>query len=65
MINANIEKDGSPEFGGQPMQVGAAPGTVLVDVLNGGQTYTVTQDGRLSITLPPSSGAVLVPESQQ
>ncbi|MRG96705.1 alpha-amylase family glycosyl hydrolase [Polyangium spumosum] len=66
VINANIEKDGSPAFGGQAMQVGAAPGTVLVDVLDdGGQTHTVGPDGRLSITLPPSSGAVLVPESQR
>ncbi|HVK64428.1 MAG TPA: alpha-amylase family glycosyl hydrolase [Polyangium sp.] len=66
VINANIEKEGAPEFGGQPMQVGAAPGTVLVDVLNeGGPTYTVTNDGRLSVKLPPSSGAVLVPASQR
>jgi alpha-amylase len=65
VINANIEKEGSPVFGGMPMQVGAAAGTVFVDVLNdGGQTYTVTPDGRLSITLPPSSGAILVPQNQ-
>jgi len=65
VINANIEKDGSPAFNGEAMQVGAAPNTVLVDVLNdGGQTFTVAADGRLSITLPPSSGAVLVPQNQ-
>jgi hypothetical protein len=47
------------------MTVGAAPGTVLVDVLSdSATTYTVDASGGLSITIPVSSGAILVPQDQ-
>jgi len=62
VINANITKEGTPAFGGVSMKLGAAPGTVLRDVLNSGnKTYTVATDGALDISLAPSSGAILVP----
>jgi len=65
VINTNINHESSPQFGGVPMAVSAAPGTVLVDVLNDAQqSYQVTNDGRVSITVPASSGAILVPEDQ-
>jgi alpha-amylase len=66
VINANINHESSPQFGGQPMKINPPAGTTtLVDVLSDGKkTYTVTPDGRLSITLAASSGAILVPESQ-
>jgi glycosidase len=64
VINTNGNHASSPQFNGDPMKVNAPPGTVLVDVLpeSGGQTYTVTSDGKLSISLPPTSAAVLVPQ---
>jgi alpha-amylase len=64
VFNTNKNHDSSPAFDGAPMAVTAAPGTVLVNALAGDQKFTVSADGRLSITLPPQSGAVLVPESQ-
>jgi glycosidase len=64
VFNTNKNHDSSPAFDGAPMAVTAAPGTVLVNALAGDQKLTVSADGRLSITLPPQSGAVLVPESQ-
>jgi alpha-amylase len=63
VINANLNGDKSPSFGGQAMVVGAAPGTVLIDALGTvADPITVSTDGRVAITLPPSSGAILVPQ---
>lgn len=65
VINANIKKEGTPAFGGMPMTVGAAPGTVLVNVLDpSAPTFTVDANKGVSITLPPSSGAILIPQDQ-
>ncbi len=65
VINSNPNHDSSPQASGMPMKLAALPGTVLVDVLSSKQSkYTVAGDGGLAISLPPLSGAVLVPESQ-
>jgi hypothetical protein len=65
VINTHAGHDSSPVFNGMPMSVSEAPGTVLVDVLGAeDQMYTVSPDGRLSITLPPLRGAILVPQTQ-
>lgn len=62
VINANLNGSKSPSFGGQAMAVGAPPGTTLHDALGTlPDPVTVAADGRLSVTLPPSSGAILVP----
>lgn len=62
VINANLNGSKSPSFGGQAMAVGAPPGTTLHDALGTlPDPVTVSADGRLSVTLPPSSGAILVP----
>jgi len=48
---------------GALMTVTAPPGTVLVDVLSpNGASYTVGSTGELDITLPPQSGALLIPQ---
>jgi hypothetical protein len=44
--------------------VTAAPGTVLVDVLDTTQTFTVATDGTLRIQVPAQSAFVLVPQNQ-
>jgi len=63
VINANLNGSKSPSFGGQAMLVGAMPGTTLKDVLGTlADPVTVAADGRLSVTLPASSGAILVPQ---
>lgn len=65
VINSNPNHDSSPQVSGVPMKLAALPGTVLVDVLSSKQSkYTVAGDGGLAISLPPLSGAILVPESQ-
>jgi len=46
--------------GGEAMSVSFASGTVLTDVANGGETFTVAADGTVNIEVPPSSGRVLV-----
>jgi hypothetical protein len=47
------------------MMTGLPQGATLVDVLGQGQpTYLVGADGALSITLPPVSGAILIPQEQ-
>ena len=63
VINAHKEKESSPVFQGTPMTVTAPPGTVLIDVLGSGQSYTVAPSGGLSITVPSQGGAVLIPEA--
>ncbi|HEY1957537.1 MAG TPA: alpha-amylase family glycosyl hydrolase [Polyangiaceae bacterium] len=47
------------------MAVSAAPGTVLVDVLDPAQTqYTVAADGTLRMQVPAQSASILVPQDQ-
>lgn len=64
VLNANLKGSKSPSFGGQAMIVNAPAGTVFRDALGTiPDPVTVVADGadnRLSITLPPSSGAILV-----
>jgi glycosidase len=65
VFNTNKNHPSSPQFEGTPMLVDAAAGTVLVDVLSAeSKTYTVDGNKRLSITLPPESGAILIPQAQ-
>lgn len=65
VINSNQVHPSSPAFMGAPMKVSAAPGAVLVDVLDpGGATYSVAADGGLAITVPPQKGALLIPQDQ-
>jgi glycosidase len=65
VFNTNQQHASTPAFDGAPMKASIAPGTVLVDVLSGdGATYAVAADGGVAITLPPESGAVLIPQSQ-
>ncbi len=47
------------------MQVSFAPGTTLVDVLNGSgeEQFVVGADGRVVVGLPPRSARILVPAS--
>ncbi len=48
-----------------PITVSQAPGTVLVNILDPMQaTYTVGSGGSLLMTLPPTTGAILIPQSQ-
>ena len=47
--------------GGELMEVGFPPGSVLVDVLNGGQErFTVDAQGRLEVSVPARATRVLV-----
>jgi glycosidase len=62
VLNTSQVKDATPAFEDTAMVVSQPSGTVLVDVIGGG-TFTVGADGVLDITLPPQTGAVLVPES--
>ena len=63
VLNAHAGQASSPVFNGTPMVVSQPEGTALVDVLTG-QGYTVGPGGGLAITLPPLTGAVLVPQGQ-
>jgi alpha-amylase len=65
VFNTNKNHPSSPQFEGTPMLVDAAAGTVLVDVLSAeSKTFTVDGNKRVSITLPPESGAILIPQAQ-
>ena len=66
VFNTNPNHPSTPAFDTSTMKTSdAAFGKVLVDVLSPDKTtYTVGADGSLSITLPPTSGAILVPEDQ-
>jgi alpha-amylase len=64
VFNVNRDHPSTPVFQGSPMVVAQPEGTVLVDVLGSGATYTVGSGGTLAVTLDPMTGAVLVPESQ-
>ena len=51
-------------LGGGPMMVGAAAGTVLVDVLDPATRYTVAAGGTVAVRVGPFGTRVLVPENQ-
>jgi alpha-amylase len=61
VFNVHRDHDSTPVFQGVPMVVSQPDGTVLVDLISG-ESYTVS--GGLTITLPPTSVAILVPQSQ-
>ena len=63
VINTNANGDRSPSFMGAAMQTGFAGGTALVDVLRPDDgTLTVAADGTLAVTVPATSGKILVPQ---
>jgi alpha-amylase len=65
VLNTNDFKTSSTSNNGTVMAVGAAPGTVLVDVLNGGgATYQVGTGSTLNLAIPAQTGAILVPQNQ-
>ena len=71
VINTQDPPDGSGDaplaytrdVNGVGMQVDFAPGTVLVDVLNGSrdEQFTVDGEGRVAVSLPPRSARILIP----
>jgi glycosidase len=63
VLNTNATKS-STTGDVNAMMVTAAPGTVLVDVLDTTQTFTVAMDGTLRIQVPAQSAFVLVPQNQ-
>jgi glycosidase len=63
VINAGFNQAATPSFEAQSALLSVPPGTVLVDVLSQGQSYTVGADGSLAISVPPRSGALLIPQS--
>jgi len=66
VFNANLNGSKSTSFGGKAMIVNVPAGTVFRDALGTiPDPVTVVADGmdnRLSVTLPPSSGAILIPQ---
>jgi len=65
VFNTNAEHDSSPGDGNTKLTLSVPAGTVLRDVVSGSTTdFVVASDGSLAITLPPLSGAILVPQDQ-
>jgi alpha-amylase len=64
VFNTQAKHDSSTSDGTTVMKVAPAPGTVLVDILNGGPSATVAADGTLNVKLPPLTGVLLVPQDQ-
>ncbi len=65
VLNTNGRKTSSTTDGTTPLKLTAAPGTVLVDVLDPNQaTYTVASDGSLTVQVPAQSAMILVPQDQ-
>jgi alpha-amylase len=63
--NTNAFQTSYTANGSSVMKVTAAPGTMLVDVLNAQQsTYSVASDGSLNISLPAQSALILIPSDQ-
>lgn len=50
------------DLGGEPMQVGAPPGSTLIDVLTG-EPHTVGADGTMTLSVAPHGALILVPEA--
>ncbi|MCC6553576.1 MAG: alpha amylase C-terminal domain-containing protein [Polyangiaceae bacterium] len=65
VFNAHPSKSSATGTAAGAMNTFLPQGTVLVDVLSADRaTYTVGADGALSMSLPPVSGALLIPEAQ-
>ena len=60
VINVHDTQTSRTRDGATAMPTGFAPGTVLTDVYNGNETYTVAADGTLDIALEPRTARVLV-----
>jgi glycosidase len=65
VLNVHRGHPSTTSFEDTVMTLSAPEGTVLVDVLSAdGARHTVGAGGALAVTLPPLSGALLVPEAQ-
>ncbi len=63
VFNTHRSKESHTGFEGNTMSVVAPPGTVLVDVLGPAQqSFTVSADGRIDVTVAASSAMILVPQ---
>ena len=61
VINTNANHESSPQFNGTPMTTSLPDGTVLVNVLDPNEApVTVGAGGGLSVTVPATSGKILV-----
>lgn len=60
-----VSETSATSLGGGAMPVGAAPGTVLVDVLGGGPDVTVSAAGQVTISVGAFGSAVYVPSAQR
>ncbi len=63
VFNVHRDHESTTAFEGTPMVVGQPDGAVLVDALSG-ETHTVGAGASLTLTLPPLSVVILVPQSQ-
>jgi len=64
VVNADPENPRRSGSDVAPLKATVAPGTVLVDVLNGKPPVTVGADGSVDFVLDPLQGAILVPQDQ-
>jgi alpha-amylase len=64
VFNTHQGHASTPGFEGEAMVVSAPPGTVLVDALGDGTSYTVGSDGTVDISVEPMKAAMLVPEGE-
>ena len=65
VINTSSQHASAPGDVGMKMKVGAAPGTMLVDVLaDTPASYAVASDGSVTLQVPKLGAAVLVPQAQ-
>jgi glycosidase len=65
VLNVHPSKDSTTSFMGAGMDTGLPQGTVLVDIISPDQaTATVGAGGALALTVPPVSGALLIPQDQ-
>jgi glycosidase len=65
VMNTHKNKASAPSFQGQPVVIGQAEGSQLVDVLSADRKrYTVGPNGTLAIELAAQTAAILVPAGQ-
>jgi len=65
VFNTHPGKESTVSLANLEADSGVPEGTVLVDLLSSDQkSYTVGAGGALDVTLPPVSGAILVPQDQ-
>ena len=64
VFNTHQAHASTPAFEGEGMVVSAPPGTVLVDALADGTSYTVGPEGTIDISVEPMKAALLVPEGE-